>query len=142
MITPTTPIRTKRVYTRLFCLLAGLLIISLGISSFFIFTYVDFAFAIPTFGFVLLVFSIFFGWLRRTTYLKFKNNALIVKGAFNKTLLTPLRTTDIEPVLRFSKFVILRVNFALDGIQHSYFTFTNLTRFQMMKKRQAISRVL
>lgn len=80
--------------------------------------------------------------MRGTTYLKHENNALIVKGAFNKTILVPLKTVNIEPVLKLSKLCVIRLIFALDTIQHSYFSFTNQTGFQMLKKRQAISRVL
>lgn len=142
MNTPTTSIQSKRIYSCLLCMLATVILISFGFLAYFTFHFLDFAYALPLFGISLILFSVFIGWFRRTTYLKYRNNALIVKSAFNKTLLTPLRTTDLEPMVRFSKYVIVRVNFALDGIQYSYFTFTDKSNFQMIKKRQAVSRVL
>ena len=138
----TTNVQNKFLYTRVLCVVVFLLCLSYGFISYFVFNFLDIAFALTLFVGVSLIFTKFFNWLRRTTYLKFKNYALIVKGAFSKTILAPLNTIDVETVFQLGSITLIRLNFALDGIQYSYFSFTNEAGIQMLKKRQAISRVL
>jgi hypothetical protein len=140
MSTPT--VKNKRLYSLLLGIMAILLTSIYTLSSYYILTSFQIKTAIILLSFATIVFAVSLSWLRRTTYIRYYNHSIIVKGAFNKTILTPLKTVHIEPVIRFSRITVLRVNFALDGMQHSYFTFMNYSGFQTIKKRQAISRVL
>lgn len=138
----TTKLQSKTTYSWILIVITSCLLVSFGILTYLISAKLSLKFAIPSFIFSLILFYMCFTWLKRTTYFKYKNNALIIKGAFNKTLLAPLYAVHIDPVLKFSKITLVRMSFALDGIQHSYFSITNQNGLKMLKKRQAISRVL
>lgn len=138
---PSASVQNKRLYSFILCELASFLSFSFGILSFLNLNIWVSHSRSPYLEFTQSFFEII--WLAEmTTYLKYINNAIIIKGAFSNQLLTPLKTVQIEPVLKLCRLTLIRVNFALDGIQHGYFSFTNQTGFQMLKKRQAISRVL
>ncbi len=143
MNTPTSKnFYNKRRYRILLVLITFFLLCSYAMLSYFIFLFFKMPLAFTVFCTATLIYTVFFGWLRRITYIRYCNNSIIVKGIFNKTLLTPLKAVEIEPMIHLSRLTVLRVNFASDGIHYSYFTFMNNTGFQRIKKRQAISRVL
>lgn len=132
----------KRAYQYTLFLLAFTLVFSYAVLTFSLFDFFPIPYAALSMGLVSLFFLRFFNWLKRTTYVRYVNQSLVIRGFFRKPVLTPLKTVEMEPMVHFFRLSIIRVNFAIDGIQHSYFTFMKNSGFQRMKKRQAISRVL
>ncbi len=142
MYTSVFQVENERFYRFAFLFILLYLLLSLLVLSYFLFTQINAIYALPICIPIFLLFRKQFNWLQRTAYVKYKNQALIIKGYFNRTLLAPLKIAEIDPMVKLSKWMIIRINFVLDGVPHSYFTFTHNSNFQQIKKRQAISRVL
>ncbi len=125
-----------------FIFLALILIAAFGYLYYCLLFNLEFPVFIPT-----LLVGILLLWkvlrpVLKTSHLKYKNQALIVKPVFQNAILTPLKATKIDPILSFSNYTLLCVHFDLDGKHHRYYSLTNYEGIQILKKRQAISRVL